>query len=116
MPMNRRTFLKRGAGAVVLGTTVPLIHGCPTRGNEIRTIRSRRSLDGLLDTSLTVKRARTTIGGETLYSRTYEGTIPGPTLEVFAGDTIRLRIANDLPVEHKLLADKGMDHGGFNTT
>jgi FtsP/CotA-like multicopper oxidase with cupredoxin domain len=37
------------------------------------------------------------IGGYRLFVRTYEGTIPGPTLRVKPGDVLRIKLINDLP-------------------
>jgi FtsP/CotA-like multicopper oxidase with cupredoxin domain len=37
------------------------------------------------------------MGGYRLFMRTYEGTIPGPTLWLRRGDTLRIRLINDLP-------------------
>lgn len=122
MSISRRQFLKRGAGAAALGAGLPLVKGCPVNG-QIRRVQTRSSVDGLLDTDLTVRLARNRIGDALLYSRTYEGCIPGPTLEVRPGDTLRLRITNNLPEEHDKRAagpsggEKGeMHHGGFNIT
>jgi FtsP/CotA-like multicopper oxidase with cupredoxin domain len=52
---------------------------------------------GVLDTTLGVRYAYHDIGGYRLYLRTYEGTIPGPTLRLQPGDTLRIALANDLP-------------------
>ena len=121
MKINRRQFIKRGAGAAAFGAGAAFIQGCP-KNNFIRKIETRSSVNGLLDTDLTVRLAQNRIGTDTLFSRTYEGSIPGPTLEVQPGDTLRLRITNELPDDHGksamslLESGKGMDHGGFNTT
>lgn len=121
MKIDRRQFIKRGAGLAAFGAGASLMQGCP-KNNFIRTIETRSSVNGLLDTDLTVCLARNRIGTDTLYSRTYEGSIPGPTLEVQPGDTLRLRITNDLPGDHgksamsMIESGKGMDHGGFNIT
>ena len=37
------------------------------------------------------------IGGYRLYVRTYEGTVPGPTLRVKPGDVLRIKLINDMP-------------------
>jgi FtsP/CotA-like multicopper oxidase with cupredoxin domain len=57
----------------------------------------RASVGGLLETTLNVRYAYRNAGGYQLYLRTYEGTSPGPTLRVQPGDTIRIRLVNDLP-------------------
>jgi FtsP/CotA-like multicopper oxidase with cupredoxin domain len=57
----------------------------------------RRSVDGLLETELHVRYAYADAGGYRLFMRTYEETIPGPTLRVQPGDTLRIRLHNELP-------------------
>jgi len=57
----------------------------------------RRSADGELATELRVGYAYADIGGYRLSLRTYEGTIPGPTLRVQPGDVLRITLINDLP-------------------
>jgi len=57
----------------------------------------RRSANGELSTTLRMHYAYKNIGGHRLYLRTYEGTIPGPTLRVKPGDVLRIKLVNDLP-------------------
>src|SRR6202048_3262894 len=57
----------------------------------------RRSVNGELRTTLRVRYAYKDIGGYRLHLRSYEGTIPGPTLRVRPGDVLRIRLVNDLP-------------------
>jgi FtsP/CotA-like multicopper oxidase with cupredoxin domain len=57
----------------------------------------RQSVDGLLETELLVQYAYAATGGYRLFMRTYEGTVPGPTLRVQPGDTLRIRLINALP-------------------
>jgi FtsP/CotA-like multicopper oxidase with cupredoxin domain len=63
----------------------------------------RRSSDGVLDTTLDARIAdnqvRDQVTGETrtIHTPTFEGTIPGPTLEVRPGDTLSINLVNDLP-------------------
>jgi FtsP/CotA-like multicopper oxidase with cupredoxin domain len=113
MRIDRRQFLKRGAGFAAAGATLPFISGCPLAG-LVRTVEARRSVDGLLETDLCVCFARNRIGQTWLHSRTYEGRIPGPTLRVKPGDTIRLHIQNALPAEKGVPAHDMP--GGFNIT
>ncbi len=52
----------------------------------------------MLDTQLSARFAQNVVDGlGTIVTRTYEGTIPGPTLRVRPGDTLRLTHFNDLP-------------------
>jgi FtsP/CotA-like multicopper oxidase with cupredoxin domain len=56
-----------------------------------------RSGDGVLRADLVVRYAYRDSGGYRLSLRSYDGAIPGPTLRVQPGDTLRLRLINDLP-------------------
>ena len=125
--LSRRCFLTTGAGvgtvlAVpgLLGATVTNAgaapgehhmgmsdHGAPdtigvrpapfTEGVPLVEPEVRRSVDGELRTTLRVQYAYKDVGGYRLFLRTYEGTIPGPTLRVRRGDVLRIRLVNDLP-------------------
>lgn len=50
----------------------------------------RRAENGLLDTTLRILPTRVTDGPVSFSSRAYEGTVPGPTLMLKPGDTMRL--------------------------
>jgi FtsP/CotA-like multicopper oxidase with cupredoxin domain len=71
---------------------VPFAAGAPLTEPEVR-----RSVNGELRTTLRLQYAYKEVGGHRLYLRTYEGTIPGPTLRVRPGDVLRIRLINDLP-------------------
>ena len=70
----------------------PYQKGAPLIEPEVR-----RSVNGELRTDLQVRYAYKDIGGYRLYLRSYEGTIPGPTLRVRPGDVLRIRLINNLP-------------------
>jgi FtsP/CotA-like multicopper oxidase with cupredoxin domain len=143
--VSRRRLLTSGAGlgAALLvpglvgraGRTVSATaehqHGSPTEpmdhGGQVVTLGQwqseplvepevRRSAGGELSTTLRVRYARKDVGGYRLYMRTYEGTIPGPILRVRPGDTLRIRLLNDLPPnrDEKPLNSNRPHH--FNTT
>ena len=58
----------------------------------------RFSKDGKLNTQLHMKKGPATINGRTYAAaQTYEGTYPGPTLVMCAGDDVRVDLKNDLP-------------------
>ncbi|MET4579259.1 multicopper oxidase family protein [Ottowia thiooxydans] len=76
----------------------------------------RRSVNGVLDTSLRMAYAYRYVGGVRLYVRSYEGTSPGPTFRVKPGDTMRLKLINDLPPNRDAMpADMSRPHQ-FNNT
>jgi FtsP/CotA-like multicopper oxidase with cupredoxin domain len=57
----------------------------------------RRSANGELSTTLRMQYAYNNIGGYRLYVRTYDGTVPGPTLRLKPGDVLRIKLINDMP-------------------
>jgi FtsP/CotA-like multicopper oxidase with cupredoxin domain len=67
------------------------------KGEPLIEPEVRRSVNGELRTTLHVRYAYKDIGGYRLSLRSYEGTIPGPTLRVRPGDVLRIRLVNDLP-------------------
>jgi FtsP/CotA-like multicopper oxidase with cupredoxin domain len=76
----------------------------------------RRSADGVLDTTLRMQYAYKTIGGYRLHVRTYEGTVPGPTLRVKPGDVLRIKLVNDMPPNRDAMPiDRSLPHL-FNNT
>jgi Putative multicopper oxidases len=76
----------------------------------------RRSVNGMLSTTLRAGYAYRQIGGVRLYVRSYEGGSPGPTLRMKPGDTLRIRLINDLPPNRDWLpADISRPHQ-FNNT
>ena len=76
----------------------------------------RRSVDGVLSTSLRAAYAYRHIGGVKLYVRSYEGGSPGPTLRMKPGETLRIKLINDLPPNRDWLpADISRPHQ-FNNT
>ena len=76
----------------------------------------RRSANGELRTNLRVGYTYKDIGGYRLSLRSYEGTIPGPTLRVRPGDVLRMRLTNALPPNpDPTPVDMSLPHH-FNTT
>jgi FtsP/CotA-like multicopper oxidase with cupredoxin domain len=76
----------------------------------------RRSANGELNTTLRMQYAYKNIGGYRLYVRTYEGTVPGPTLRLKPGDVLRINLINDMPPNRDPTPiDHTLPHH-FNTT
>jgi FtsP/CotA-like multicopper oxidase with cupredoxin domain len=115
---SRRSFIRRGSGAGIAlllpelvgpagayGAAAAHDHqavgdtgwkefkpGAPFVEPEVR-----RSRNGELSTTLRMQYAYKDIGGYRLYLRTYEGTVPGPTLRLTPGDVLRIKLVNDMP-------------------
>jgi FtsP/CotA-like multicopper oxidase with cupredoxin domain len=68
----------------------------------LREPEVRRSVDGVLSTSLRCAYAWRDIGGMHLYLRSYEGGV-GPTLRMKPGETLKIRLVNDLPPNRDLV-------------
>jgi FtsP/CotA-like multicopper oxidase with cupredoxin domain len=76
----------------------------------------RRSVNGELVTTLRLQYAYKDVGGYRLFMRSYEGTIPGPTLRLKPGDVLRIKLINDLPPNREPApASHAVPHQ-FNTT
>jgi FtsP/CotA-like multicopper oxidase with cupredoxin domain len=55
------------------------------------------SVGGILDVTLKLSYLRTTLDGKAVTLRNMFGSIPAPTLRINAGDTLRIRVQNELP-------------------
>lgn len=112
-PFHRRDFLKAGLSLALLGSAGALA-GCSGDGDGGVATQAPaqnpspdalwfeppvlRSANGLLSTTLTCQMAGNVFNGLDLLTRTYNGTIGGPTLRVKPGDTLRVLLDNQLPV------------------
>ena len=91
-------------------------HAPFTKGEPLIQPELRRSANGQLQTSLRVGYTYKDIGGYRLSLRSYEGTVPGPTLRVRPGDVLRIRLTNNLPPNpDPVPVDMSLPHH-FNTT
>src|SRR5262245_24594922 len=75
----------------------------------------RRSVNGVLSTSLRCAYTYRDIGGFRLHLRAYEGGL-GPTLRMKPGETLKIRIANDLPPNRDLVPSNPSHPHQFNNT
>jgi FtsP/CotA-like multicopper oxidase with cupredoxin domain len=76
----------------------------------------RSSANGQLKTTLRMHYAYKDLGGHRLYMRTYEGTVPGPTLRLKPGDVLRIKLINDMPPNRDAVPDDHVIPHHFNTT
>lgn len=96
-PMSRRAFLGRSGlmlgGAALLGAGVlarpPRAAGAPWPQPDVRA-----SSGGRLSTRLLVAETDVEIAGQTARALTYEGSYPGPTLDLRAGEELAVELAN----------------------
>lgn len=72
---------------------------------------------GLAGTKLTALFATNVVAGKTVFTRTYEGRIGGPTIRARPGQQLRIRLVNRLPQDPSFprVADENTPHE-FNTT
>ena len=112
-----RFALAQAAGAHVhmpeLGVaTSPVV---PAMDQPLVEPEVRRSANGVLSTSLRCAFAYRDIGGMRLYLRSYEGGL-APTLRMKPGETLKIRLINDLPPNRDLSpANPSFPHQNNNT-
>lgn len=100
--MPRRRFLQTmgGAGATAFGLgACAMPGGLRTSGQDLIDPPVEKSHDGLLDTRVTAQYGSYQLGGQDVYLRSYNGNPCGNTLDFKAGDTVRLKLVNNLPFE-----------------
>src|SRR5262249_18929566 len=116
-PALARLAFPQGMGALDMGAAsrgVPRASFAP--GAPLVEPEVRRAAGGGLRATRNVGYAYHDIGGYRLSLRTYEGTIPGPTLRARPGDKLRLRLINALPPNpDPVPLDMALPHH-FNTT
>ena len=92
--------------------TVPVV---PAMDQPLVEPEVRRSANGVLSTSLRCAYAYRDIGGMRLYLRSYEGGL-APTLRMKPGETLKIRLINDLPPNRDLApANPSFPHQNNNT-
>ncbi len=85
----------RVPGAGDEGAAAPTASGSPDQAAWSEPV-VLTSADGVLDLDLTVAEADVVVAGATVRMMTYNGTVPGPTLHLRPGDTLRIRFENRL--------------------
>ncbi|MEO0795591.1 MAG: multicopper oxidase domain-containing protein [Verrucomicrobiota bacterium] len=98
--VSRRSFIKAvGVGYVGLNMPTRLLGQAVVSTNPPLIIpQTWESVDGVLGGDLNVVFAENTLANlGTIYTRTFEGMIPGPIWKVNPGDTIEFLLRNQLP-------------------
>jgi FtsP/CotA-like multicopper oxidase with cupredoxin domain len=111
-----RAALGQGGGHVhmpELGVTrLPVV---PAMDQPLTEPEIRRSANGVLSTSLRCAYSWRDIGGFHLYLRAYEGGL-APTLRMNPGETLKIRLVNDLPPNRdQRPANPSLPHQNNNT-
>jgi FtsP/CotA-like multicopper oxidase with cupredoxin domain len=121
--LTRRSLIAAGAGAAG-ALVLPRLRGLGTAQERgFREPPVLTSTDGVLEATLRVALSDVPVaepaGPRRVRTRAYNGTVPGPTLRVRAGDRLRLLLVNDLPRERPFCrgawAAAGGPHG-FDAT
>ncbi len=68
-----------------------------TLGEALTQPEDIASRDGVLELDLTAAPKRLQVGGREASVQTFNGSLPGPTLRVSPGDTVRIAMTNELP-------------------
>ncbi|GAA1348552.1 multicopper oxidase domain-containing protein [Arthrobacter roseus] len=102
-PLTRRQLLAlgaAGAGATAVGGAGLWWTASSSReytaGGDLIESRVLSSRDGVLELDLEAAPTRVQVGGREASVQTFNGSLPGPTLRVAPGDTIRVAMTNRL--------------------
>jgi suppressor of ftsI len=68
----------------------------PIAGEPLRNVEVVASQDGVLEVTLTASISETTVAGKTVVTGNFNGMFPGPTWQAAPGDTIKVRLENNL--------------------
>ncbi|TMW63696.1 hypothetical protein Poli38472_002637 [Pythium oligandrum] len=90
-PLLRTDTLDR-EGALRLNALNTLIEDLPA----LPELEVRRSVRGELNTTIHVREHQFQFGPISFWTRSYEGSIPGPMLSIQPGDTLNLHLVNEL--------------------
>lgn len=98
---SRRNFLQLGwmlgAGAILPAGLYGCGGGTSLPGETFTEPQLLESVNGQLDLTLILAYTQTTINGKPVTVRTMNSSIPAPTLRINAGDTLRIKVINQLP-------------------
>jgi FtsP/CotA-like multicopper oxidase with cupredoxin domain len=104
-----------GAHAHMPELGVAKVPAAPAMDQPLIEPEVRCSANGVLTTSLRCAYAYRDIGGVRLYLRSYEGGL-APTLRMKPGETLKVRLINDLPPNRDILPSNPSHPHQFNNT
>ena len=117
--LTRRCFLTGGVTAIA-ALLAPREIAFPQAASEaFKQPPLETSKDGVLQTHLHLAYADVSIPGRKRLERTrcYNGSVPGPTLRLRAGEELRLKVSNELPADGEHCGKEQMNQPHcFNTT
>ncbi|HVL24588.1 MAG TPA: multicopper oxidase family protein [Thermomicrobiales bacterium] len=82
--------------AAPAATPTPAAVDASAFGPDLVEPEVRATVDGVLETSLTAAFGPVMVNGEKMVSRTFEGSYPAPTLRMKPGETLKVRLNNQL--------------------
>lgn len=100
--LPRRRFLQTAAGAAAFGLgSCALNRGLKTSysGAELKQPPVEKSVNGFLDTTVNAQMGAYKLGPQDVNLRSYNGRPVGNTIDIHAGDTLKLKLNNLLPFE-----------------
>jgi FtsP/CotA-like multicopper oxidase with cupredoxin domain len=117
LALGRRHALGQSGGGHVhtLELGVANLPVLPAMDQPLLEPEVRRSVNGVLSTSLRCAYTYRDIGGIRLHLRAYEGGL-GPTLRMKPGETLKIRLINDLPPNRDLVPSNPSHPHQFNNT
>jgi FtsP/CotA-like multicopper oxidase with cupredoxin domain len=104
--LTRRTLLRGGLAAASLGVAGGALVACTRQaapslvapdGAEVRDAEARRNPGLVQDVRLAATAGPVDLGGVTVNTWTYGGLLPGATIRVTAGQSLRANVSNGLP-------------------
>ncbi len=103
--ISRRDFLRLGWTLAAGVAVPPVLYGCngsddsstPLPPETFVQPQLLASQNGVLDVTMTVAYAKNTLNGKAVSLRNINGVIPAPTLRLSVGETLRVRLVNQLP-------------------
>ena len=97
--ISRRLFLAGGSVAVLAACTRTDVLVGP-RSDAVAAAETRRGhAGGIVDVALTAGVTTIDLGGRKVTTWAYDGRLPGKQIRLTAGQTLRTRVTNQLPVE-----------------